>query len=429
MTPKFSEKLIAYLTLLSGLSISAVAIYYSVVGLTAIFAAAVIPIIVMGVILEVSKLVATVWLKQNWHIAPKSIKAYLITSISVLMLITSLGIFGFLSKAHSDQSLVSGDVAAKISIIEEKIRISKENIDVNRRALRQMDEAVDQTMGRSSDEKGAEKAVQIRRAQARERTRLQQELEAEQKKISALVEEKAPLDAQNREVEAKVGPLKYIAALVYGETNETILEKAVTWLIIIIVLVFDPLALVLLLASQFSFQNFRERAQTESQHNDDKLTDIPSVQDKELAEDDSPVGPEPVIDDQATTVVDSDPLVDDKPSEDFDISKHPYLFKKPTRYYPPGVDPVGPQVYREEEKTPDKNENRIESLVRQIEENVELLEDYYQKNKDQNLNSDKLFDWSKIPPNTEYVDVNGEKMSVKVALEKFPINQNIRKER
>ena len=129
MRPTFNEKLIAYLTLLSGLSISAVAVYYSVVGLTSIFAAAAIPIIIMGTTLEVSKLVATIWLKQNWSIAPRLIKVYLFSAIAILMLITSMGIFGFLSKAHLDQSVPTGDVADKIALIDEKIKTQRENVD------------------------------------------------------------------------------------------------------------------------------------------------------------------------------------------------------------------------------------------------------------------------------------------------------------
>ena len=124
------------------------------------------------------------------------------------MLITSLGVFGFLSKAHSDQSLVSGDVLAKISVYDEKIRTSKENIDANRKALKQMDEAVDQVMGRSTSETGADKAVGIRRAQQRERARLQSEIVAEQKTISQLSEERAPIAAEVRKVEAEVGRSK-----------------------------------------------------------------------------------------------------------------------------------------------------------------------------------------------------------------------------
>ena len=259
MKVNLSDKIIAYLALLSGLTISAVAIWYSVEGLISIFAAAVIPIIVMGVALEVSKLIATIWLKLNWTRAPVFIRAYLIAAIAILMVITSMGIFGFLSKAHSDQSLVSGDVQSKIAIYDEKIKTARENIEANRKQLKQMDEAVDQVMGRSTDEKGADKAVSVRRNQSRDRNALAKDIEANQKLIATLNDQAAPIRAEVRKVEAEVGPIKYIAAFIYGSNPDAnILEKAVTWVIIIIVSVFDPLAVILLLASQYSFQWFRK---------------------------------------------------------------------------------------------------------------------------------------------------------------------------
>ena len=245
---------LAYLTFLTGIAISAVAIYYSVLGLAAIFAAAVIPIVIMGTTLEIAKLVTAWWLKSNWHRAPITIKSYLTIAVLVLMFITSMGIFGFLSKAHTDQSIVSGDASAKLSLYDEKIKIAKDNIDANRKALKQMDGAVDQVMGRSQDEKGADKAVALRRSQAKERARLLNEISAEQKVIAQLSEERAPIAAENRKIEAEVGPIKYIAKLIYGDNpDQNILEKAVTWVIILIVIVFDPLAVLLLLASQMSF--------------------------------------------------------------------------------------------------------------------------------------------------------------------------------
>ena len=260
-----ADRSIAWFALLSGLTISAVAIWYSVAGLVSIFAAAVIPIIVMGVVLEISKLIATVWLKLNWHRAPFFIKGYLLAAIAILMLITSMGIFGFLSKAHSDAGLVSGDVLAKIAVYDEKIKTEKENIDANRKALKQMDEAVDQVMGRSQDEKGADKAVAIRRTQQKERGRLLADITTAQQKISILNEERAPIAAEVRKVEAEVGPIKYIANFIYGDNPDAnVLEKAVTWVIIIIVIVFDPLAVILLLASQYSFQWFRQAKEEES---------------------------------------------------------------------------------------------------------------------------------------------------------------------
>jgi hypothetical protein len=287
-----SDKFIAWSALLSGLTVSAVAIWYSVAGLMAIFSAAVIPIIVMGVALEISKLAGTVWLKQNWFRAPYFIRAYLLAAIAILMLITSMGIFGFLSKAHSDQSLVSGDVQSRIAIYDEKIRTAKDNIDANRKALKQMDEAVDQVMGRSQDEKGADKAVAIRRGQQKERTRLQSEITAEQKIISQLSEERAPIAAEVRKVEAEVGPIKYIANFIYGDNPDAnVLEKAVTWVIIIIVVVFDPLAVILLLASQYSFQWFRKQEE-ETTEGDSPISsvseDTPTVTTEEIERIDPP---------------------------------------------------------------------------------------------------------------------------------------------
>jgi len=265
--------ILAYLLLLTGLTISAVAIYYSVVGLTAIFSAAAIPIIIMGSALEVGKLVCASWLKANWERAPRFMKYYMVTAVIVLMLITSMGIFGFLSKAHNDQTLVSGDVGSKIAIYDEKIKTAKENIESDRKQLKQMDEAVDQVMARSSDEKGAEKANAIRKNQSRDRIALAKDIEANQKLVVQLNDEAAPIRAEVRKVEAEVGPIKYIAAFIYGTTpDESMLEKAVTWIIILIVVVFDPLAVIMLLAAQMTFGWTRE--QKEATWLDDQADDL-----------------------------------------------------------------------------------------------------------------------------------------------------------
>jgi len=245
--------------MLIAVTISAIAAWYSVEGLTAIFAAAVIPVIIMGGALEAGKILATVWLHNNWRRISWAYKSYLIPAIIFLMVLTSMGIFGFLSKAHSDQSLVTGDATSKVAIYDEKIRTAKDNIEANRRALKQMDEAVDQVMGRSNDEKGSDKAVAIRRGQQKERQRLQSEIAVEQKTIGQLSEERAPLAAEFRKVEAEVGPIKYIAALVYGDNPDSnVLEKAVRLVIILIVLVFDPLALTLILAANKQFEWARQ---------------------------------------------------------------------------------------------------------------------------------------------------------------------------
>ena len=264
MKVTFADKSIAWLALLSGLAISAVAVYYSVAGLISIFAAAAIPIAVMGIVLELSKLVATVWLKQNWFIAPRLIKAYLLIAVAILMLITSMGIFGYLSKAHLDQAVPTGDVAAQVALLDEKIKTERDNIDASKKALTQMDAQVDQMLGRSDTERGAERAVQIRKNQAKERASLQADIAKSQKAIAGFNQERAPIAAELRKVEAEVGPIKYIAALLYGDNpDQNVLERAVRWVIILIVIIFDPLAVVLLLASQYSFQYFRKQKEEE----------------------------------------------------------------------------------------------------------------------------------------------------------------------
>lgn len=238
-------------TLLVALSISAVAAYYSIAGLTAIFAAAVVPIIIMGAVLELGKITATVWLHKYWHRANIQFKLYLIPAILVLMIITSMGIFGFLSKAHMDQTVTVGDSAAKVAILDEKIRTEQDNISANKRALQQMDAQVDQLLGRTTDDRGANRAVQVRKQQAKERKSIQADISTAQKRIAELQNERAPLAAETRKIEAEVGPIKYIAALIYGDNPDAnLLERAVRWVIILLVLVFDPLALVLILAAE-----------------------------------------------------------------------------------------------------------------------------------------------------------------------------------
>ncbi len=237
------------------LSLSVIAAFYSIAGLAAIFAAAVVPIVIMGSVLEVAKLTVTVWLHEYWKQCRFLMKAYLVPAVVLLAFITSMGIFGFLSKAHSDQGMVSGDVQAKIAIYDEKIKTERENIDANRKALKQFDEAVDQVMARSTDEKGADKAVALRRSQQKDRARLLEEIGKSQSRITALNEERAPIAAEVRKVEAEVGPIKYIAALVYGDNPDAnILERAVRGVIIILVAVFDPLAIMMLLAATESIK-------------------------------------------------------------------------------------------------------------------------------------------------------------------------------
>lgn len=248
--------MMAYLLFGTALGLSAVAAYYSIMGLVAIFAAAATPIFIMGSLLEVSKLVVASWLYRSWKKIPKLMMAYFTVALVVLMMLTSMGIFGYLSKAHLDQAVPTGDVAAKLSLIDEKIKTEKDNIDANRKQISQLDSQVDSTLSRTTDSNGAERAVAIRRGQQKERARLLSEIGEAQAKVAKLNEERAPIAAEVRKVEAEVGPIKYIAALIYDQAaDEAILEKAVRIVIMMIVLVFDPLAVLLLIAANWQMKH------------------------------------------------------------------------------------------------------------------------------------------------------------------------------
>jgi hypothetical protein len=303
------------LTLLVALILSTVAAYYSIIGLTAIFAGAVIPIIIMGSILEIGKITTTVWLRKYWHRASLTLKFYLVPAVVLLAFLTSMGIFGFLSKAHSDQSLISGDALSKLEVVDERIKTSKDNIEVNRKALKQLDEAVDQVMGRSTSEAGAEKAVAIRKAQARDRARLLSEIQAEQKIISKLNEEAAPIRAEVRKIEAEVGPIKYIAAFIYGDNpDNNLLESAVRWVIILIVIVFDPLAIALVLAANASKEWDKEDKEKDIPKDEDKPPLPTHVADVIIPEPDNNLVEQPV---------EEPPPKVNKPMQFFDPGEHP----------------------------------------------------------------------------------------------------------
>lgn len=239
--------------LLVALSLSTIAAWYSIIGLTAIFAGAVVPIIIMGTALEFAKITTTVWLRKYWHRCSMIMKIYLVPAVVLLALLTSMGIFGFLSKAHLDQNIGSGDVQAQVSLLDEKIATQRENIRSSKAMLAQMDQQVNDIMTKGDSERAVERSVTIRKQQAKERASLQKDIEVANKEIQRLNEERAPIASELRKVEAEVGPIKYIAALIYGDNPDAnILERAVRWVIILLVVVFDPLAIMLVLAANQS---------------------------------------------------------------------------------------------------------------------------------------------------------------------------------
>lgn len=233
--------MINYLALFSAIFVSAIAAYYSIAGLVAIFAAAAFPIIMMGVSLEVAKLVAASWVYRNWYTCPKFVKYYLVTAVAVLMFITSMGIFGFLSKAHLDQTKDMSVVTFSVQNIEREIKSEQRIIENAQRSLEIMDRLVD-----NSDPKDANV---IRNRQKREREAVNREIRAANDKIKNLTSELAPIKKEVTALEAEVGPIKYIADLIYGEDAKSHIDSAIRWVIIIIVFVFDPLAVILLIAA------------------------------------------------------------------------------------------------------------------------------------------------------------------------------------
>jgi hypothetical protein len=229
----------------TAVTLSAIAAYYAVVGLMSIFAASAIPIAIMGSALEMSKLVVASWLYRNWKTIPILMKTYFTTALIVLMFLTSMGIFGYLSKAHLDMSINTGDISGKIQIINDKINIQKEIIAQARVDMDIINEQI-----KKYNELGAvSKGAKLREQQQAERAKLLETIETAQAQVTKLSEEVSPLKAEERKIVAEVGPIKYIAALIYGDAlTDGLLEDAVRWVIILIVFVFDPLAVLMLMA-------------------------------------------------------------------------------------------------------------------------------------------------------------------------------------
>lgn len=293
-----------YLLFATALGLSAVAAYYSIMGLVAIFAAAVVPIFIMGSLLEVSKLVVASWLYRSWKEIPRLMKSYFTVALVILMMLTSMGIFGFLSKAHLDQAVPSGDVAAKLSLIDEKIKTEKENLNAARAELNQLDTQVNETITRSGNTSssgsasgtgGVERSIAIRKAQQKDRTRILQEIGTTQTKIAKLQEERAPIASEVRKVEAEVGPIKYIAALIYNDTaSEDVLEKAVRIVILMIVAVFDPLAVLLLIAANWQLRMERgEFYDDPAPSIEEEIAEIVNGEEPEEVEEEKVEEPEP----------------------------------------------------------------------------------------------------------------------------------------
>ena len=241
------------ITFLSAISISVIAAGYSIVGLSTLFAGAVVPIIAMGSALEVGKLVAASWLYNNWRnkLVPYTIKMYLTFAVIVLIFITSMGIFGFLSKAHLDQVQPTSSNNIKIELIDKQIKQEELIIERSQKTLT----LLDKTLEKYIDLEYVTRGLKEREKQKEEREALQLAINNASDKIAELTDKKAVLELEQDKIEAEVGPIKYVAELIYGDNAKDHFDKAVRWVIIVLIFVFDPLAVLLLIAANISLRS------------------------------------------------------------------------------------------------------------------------------------------------------------------------------
>lgn len=247
------------LMLLTGLALSGVAAWFSVAGLIAIFSAAPLSIMIMGGTLEVAKLVCASWVYNNWSAAPRALKAYMSVAVVVLMFITSMGIFGYLSKAHLEQRAATSDTSLQLERVEQNIAIKEKQLERLTGTEDRLNRAIDTLIEKDK----VSQALAQRQRMQRELRAVAVEKKSLQKEIDKLYDEKIPLDISNRQIEAEIGPLKYIAELIYGEQAKSHFDQAVRAVIIILIVVFDPLAVIMLIAANFGMALHRKNTAKE----------------------------------------------------------------------------------------------------------------------------------------------------------------------
>jgi len=246
------------LTLISGVSISIIAAGYSIIGLASLFSGAVVPIMAMGGALEIGKLVVASWLYRNWRssLLPRSIRYYLTISVVVLIFITSIGIFGFLSKAHLDQVRPSAGNGLQIELLDKQIKQQQTIIDRSQKTLDSLDKALDKYI----DMEYVTRGLKERQKQQTEREALAKAITQASTQINQLSDKKYKLESEQLKIEADVGPLKYVAELIYGKENaRDHFDEAVRLIIIILIFVFDPLAVLMLIAANISIREHQLR--------------------------------------------------------------------------------------------------------------------------------------------------------------------------
>jgi hypothetical protein len=291
------------LLLFSALAVSTVAGYFSIVGLMAIFPAAAEPILAMGVVLEVAKLVTASWLYRYWNKTALAMKSYFTAAVIILSVITSMGIFGFLSKAHLEHSVSTGDNTLQVARLDRRIENEQRRVTDAQTVLDQLDTTV-QTLIDYDRIRGADGAVATRENQAPEREQLNTAIDDAISAIDLLSEEKLILDTEQLLIEVEVGPLLYVAEMIYGNTDKETLDKTVRFVIILLILVFDPLAILLVVAANMSMK----------ERNGESIT---FMTEKDLESESEDFGIENVSENEKTV----EDVQDEKQTDDMDITE------------------------------------------------------------------------------------------------------------
>ena len=262
------------LTLLTALAISTVAAYYSIIGLMAIFAGATTAIAIMGIVLEIGKLICASWTFQNWKTSPLSIRSYFISAIVVLMLITSLGIFGFLSRAHITQSSPTSLMEERIERINLKVNQRQNQVNRYQGRLDTLDKALERYIELGAISKGLAKIG----AMDNETNLLKTKISNLEMEIDGLTDEKYVLKTNISLAEVETGPIRYVASMLYDDVSESQLEEAVRWIIILLIFVFDPLAVIMVIAANISLRDYRKERKMATK----TVTIMPDLSDKEV---------------------------------------------------------------------------------------------------------------------------------------------------
>ena len=257
--------ILTILLFISGIAVSVVGAYYSILGLAALFAGAYWAVITMGVTLEIAKLVTVSWLYRNWNLdlLPQSIRAYLLSAVLMLMFITSIGIFGFLSKAHLDTAAPNTGNRLLVKNIERQIDSEKKAIEGAQKIVDQLDKALDKVI-----DKDADKGLIERQKQITERNRANNIIANSSKKITDLSNQKLKYDKDQLAIDKEVGPFKYVAEILFGDADDGNLDRAVRFIIICLILVFDPLAVLMLVAVNVSIKEYQRNKGVKNKEED-----------------------------------------------------------------------------------------------------------------------------------------------------------------